>query len=834
MNKSEAKEKLTQAKTAEELFQKELLPSLKKGSLRLPFLAIRSLLATPKALTSFLVGRRRSVKTIEYVLQKQEHPWVLLFTQKDRKVEEPQTRDVCSFGTLAYIVDKKDLPNKTAHILVVGVARVALEEFRNDDEIGSVGVVKYAPWDLGSEKFLERKVPEILKNAQQQFVMDQVNAQQVNGRTKNKLMGVPPLYDESYRAKLAQMLRLSKLPLDRKLAIFSMPTLRDAFEDFVHSEQIKKEHDEMLRRVMLRTRQQLDATQRDYLINQQIDALKRELSNGGGEEDDGDKILQRLETEGRNFPEAVKERVRQEVRKLNSMPPVSSEASVIRGYIDTLFDVPWDRRTEVSTDLEKAKEQLDSDHWGLEKVKERILEYLAVHRRVPDSKAPILCFVGAPGVGKTSLGRSIALATNREYVRMALGGLHDEAEIRGHRRTYVGAMPGRIVKNLMKCKTLNPLFLFDEIDKIAADHRGDPAAALLEVLDPEQNKAFEDNYLELPLDLSKVLFMATSNSYDIPPALLDRMEVISLSGYTEDEKVHIAERHLIPKQMKETGLTRKDVAIDEEVIRDVIRYWTSEAGVRKLRQQINKLLRKVVLQIERKKATCEKENRRYRRTIKRIKANELPDFLGPKQNLITMHALEPRVGVVNGLAWTSAGGDLLRIETVAYSGKGNILRTGSLGDVMKESIDAARSVVRARARMLGLTEDDFTKKDIHLHAPDGATPKDGPSAGAAITTALVSVLTNIPIRSDVAMTGEINLRGKVTEIGGLKEKILAAQRAGIKKVLIPHDNIKDLVEVPKGAREALDIVSVSTIEEVLAHALVEMPKPKAKVEEKAA
>ena len=833
MSKTEAQEKLAQAKVAEELFAKELLPVLQKGTIRLPILPLRSLIAAPKAVTSFLVGRRRSVKTIDYVLKQQEHPWVLLFTQKDRKVEQPQARDVCSFGTLAYILDKKDLLNQTAHILVMGVARVQLEDFRDDDTMGCVGVAKYAPWSTGSREFLTRKVPEILKNAQQVYIMDQVNAQQMSGRTKSKLMGIPPLYDDSYRAKLAQMLRLSKIPLERKLAIFSMETLSDAFEDFVHSEQVKKEHEEMLRRVMVRTRQQLDATQRDYLINQQIDALKRELSNAP-EEDDADKILQRLENEGRHFPENVKDRIRHEVRKLNTMPPMSSEASVIRGYIDTLFDVPWDRRTEVSTDLAKAKEQLDSDHWGLEKVKERILEYLAVHRRVPDSKAPILCFVGAPGVGKTSLGRSIALATNREYVRMALGGLSDEAEIRGHRRTYVGAMPGRIVKNLIKCKSLNPLFLFDEIDKLGANHRGDPAAALLEVLDPEQNKAFEDNYLEMPLDLSKVLFMATSNSYDIPPALLDRMEVISLSGYTEDEKVHIAERHLIPKQLKETGLTEKDVVLSEEVIRDVIRYWTSEAGVRKLRQQINKILRKVVLQVERKKAECEKEKRRYRRSVKRVKVSELPDLLGPKQNLITMHAVEPRVGVVNGLAWTSAGGDLLRIETVAYAGKGAILRTGSLGDVMKESVDAARSVVRARARMLGLTEEDFSKKDIHLHVPDGATPKDGPSAGAAITTALISVLTNIPIRSDVAMTGEINLRGKVTEIGGLKEKILAAQRAGIKKVLIPHDNIKDLVDVPKGAREALDIVSVSTIEEVLAHALVEMPKPKAETTEKQA
>ena len=569
----------------------------------------------------------------------------------------------------------------------------------------------------------------------------------------------------------------------------------------------------------MRVKQQIEGNQRDYFINEQIKALRRELNRDEEEQRESDEYLKKLDEEGKDFPEVVRERIQNEAKKLDQMPPSSSESAVVRSYLDTLFEVPWTKRTEISTDLKKAREVLDADHWGLEKVKERILEYLAVQRRVNMTKAPILCFVGAPGVGKTSLGRSIARATGREYVRMALGGVRDEAEIRGHRRTYVGAMPGRVIKSLIKAKVRNPLFLFDEIDKMQTDFRGDPASALLEVLDPEQNNTFEDHYVELPYDLSQVMFVATSNSYNIPAPLLDRMEVISLSGYTEDEKVHIAERHLIPKQMEANGVTEKEVRITEDAVRDIIRYYTREAGVRGLERSIGKILRKIVLKAE---TRGEGEDAPKRQTVN---AKNLHDFLGVRRFSITYAQKSPRVGIVNGLAWTEVGGDILTIEALQFPGKGAVQRTGSLGDVMKESVEAARSVVRSRAAKLGIRHEIFSTTDWHIHFPEGATPKDGPSAGGAITTAMVSALTGIPVRSDVAMTGEITLRGEVLEIGGLKEKLLAALRGGVKKVLIPADNLKDLEEIPENVRHALDIVAVHTIDEVLAHALVELPKP---------
>ena len=569
----------------------------------------------------------------------------------------------------------------------------------------------------------------------------------------------------------------------------------------------------------MRVKQQIEGNQRDYFINEQIKALRRELNRDEEDQRESDEYLKKLDEEGKDFPEVVRERIQNEAKKLDQMPPSSSESAVVRSYLDTLFEVPWTKRTEISTDLKKAREVLDADHWGLEKVKERILEYLAVQRRVNMTKAPILCFVGAPGVGKTSLGRSIARATGREYVRMALGGVRDEAEIRGHRRTYVGAMPGRVIKSLIKAKVRNPLFLFDEIDKMQTDFRGDPASALLEVLDPEQNNTFEDHYVELPYDLSQVMFVATSNSYNIPAPLLDRMEVISLSGYTEDEKVHIAERHLIPKQMESNGVTEKEVRITEDAVRDIIRYYTREAGVRGLERSIGKILRKIVLKAE---TRGEGEDAPKRQTVN---AKNLHDFLGVRRFSITYAQKSPRVGIVNGLAWTEVGGDILTIEALQFPGKGAVQRTGSLGDVMKESVEAARSVVRSRAAKLGIRHEIFSTTDWHIHFPEGATPKDGPSAGGAITTAMVSALTGIPVRSDVAMTGEITLRGEVLEIGGLKEKLLAALRGGVKKVLIPADNLKDLEEIPENVRHALDIVAVHTIDEVLAHALVELPKP---------
>ena len=564
----------------------------------------------------------------------------------------------------------------------------------------------------------------------------------------------------------------------------------------------------------------MERNQREYYLNEQMKAIKKELGIEGEGEDgeDEDVALERKVREAK-MPEAAESAALAELKRLKSMPPSSAEASVVRSYVDTLLDIPWKKKSRVSHDIERARRVLDEDHWGLEKVKERILEYLAVQKRVGKVKSPILCLVGGPGVGKTSLGRSIARATNREYVRMALGGVSDEAEIRGHRRTYVGAMPGQVIKHLIKAKVKNPLFLLDEIDKIGANHRGDPASALLEVLDPEQNNSFEDHYVECPFDLSDVLFVATSNSYDIPPALLDRMEVISLSGYTENEKVHIALRHLVPKQMRANGVKEKEARITEGAVRDIIRYYTREAGVRALERAIGKILRKIVL--------TELEAGKDKKLELPIVVDEknLEKYLGVRRFSITVAQREPQVGIVNGLSWSEVGGDILTIEAVAFPGKGQVLRTGMLGDVMKESVEAARSVVRSRAQMLGLRSDIFANTDWHIHFPEGAIPKDGPSAGAAITTAMVSTLTHIPVRSDIAMTGEITLRGEVLPIGGLKEKLLAAQRGNVKTVLIPEENMKDLTEINEDALKGLEIVPVKRIEEVLRRALLRMPEP---------
>ena len=574
------------------------------------------------------------------------------------------------------------------------------------------------------------------------------------------------------------------------------------------------------KRIQLRVKGQMEKNQREYYLNEQMKAIKKELGieSEGEEGEDEDVALERKVREAK-MPEAAERAALSELKRLKSMPPSSAEASVVRSYVDTLLDIPWKKKSRVSHDIARARRVLDEDHWGLEKVKERILEYLAVQKRVGKVKSPILCLVGGPGVGKTSLGRSIARATNREYVRMALGGVSDEAEIRGHRRTYVGAMPGQVIKHLIKAKVKNPLFLLDEIDKIGANHRGDPASALLEVLDPEQNNAFEDHYVECPFDLSDVLFVATSNSYDIPPALLDRMEVISLSGYTEDEKVHIALRHLVPKQMRANGVKETEARITEGAVRDIIRYYTREAGVRALERSIGKILRKIVL--------TELEAGKDKKLELPIVVDEknLEKYLGVRRFSITVAQREPQVGIVNGLSWSEVGGDILTIEAVAFPGKGQVLRTGMLGDVMKESVEAARSVVRSRAQMLGLRPDIFANTDWHIHFPEGAIPKDGPSAGAAITTAMVSTLTHIPVRSDIAMTGEITLRGEVLPIGGLKEKLLAAQRGNVKTVLIPEENMKDLTEINEDALKGLEIVPVKRIEEVLRRALLRMPEP---------
>jgi ATP-dependent Lon protease len=566
------------------------------------------------------------------------------------------------------------------------------------------------------------------------------------------------------------------------------------------------------KRIRGRVKRQMEKSQREYYLNEQVKAIQKELGDGeeGADLEDLEKKIKAA-----RMPKEARKKVDNELKKLKLMSPMSAEATVVRNYIDTLVNLPWAKKTKIKHDLKHAEDVLNEDHAGLDKVKERILEYLAVQQRVDKVKAPILCLVGAPGVGKTSLGQSVARATGRKFVRMALGGVRDEAEIRGHRRTYIGSMPGKVLQSLTKVGTRNPLFLLDEIDKLGMDFRGDPSSALLEVLDPEQNHTFSDHYVEVDFDLSDVMFIATSNSMNIPPALLDRMEVIRLSGYTEDEKVDIALRYLLPKQMKNNGVKETELVVDESAVRGVIRYYTREAGVRSLEREISKICRKTVKGLQLKK---------YDGVVK-VTDENLNEFLGVRKFDYGRAEKKNQVGQVVGLAWTEVGGDLLTIEAAVMNGKGNIIRTGQLGDVMKESVEAARTVARSRARLLGIKDDLFEKRDIHIHVPDGATPKDGPSAGIAMTTAFVSALTGIPVKSDVAMTGEITLRGEVTAIGGLKEKLLAAHRGGIKTVMIPEENVKDLQDIPENVKNHLEIVPVKWIDRVLEVALESAPKP---------
>ncbi len=605
------------------------------------------------------------------------------------------------------------------------------------------------------------------------------------------------------------------LKLDQKQHILEMFPVIERLEHLLAQLEAEIDILQVEKRIRGRVKRQMEKSQREYYLNEQVKAIQKEL--GEGEEGADLEELEKRITAAR-MPKEAKKKADAELKKLKLMSPMSAEATVVRNYIDTLIGLPWRKKSKVNNDLSNAERVLDEDHFGLEKVKERILEYLAVQQRVEKVKAPILCLVGPPGVGKTSLGQSIARATNRKFVRMALGGVHDESEIRGHRRTYIGSMPGKILQSLTKVGVRNPLFLLDEVDKMGMDFRGDPASALLEVLDPEQNHTFADHYIEVDFDLSDVMFVATSNSLNIPPPLLDRMEVIRLSGYTEDEKVSIAQRYLLPKQKRNNGLKEGEIEVTEQAIRDIIRYYTREAGVRSLEREVSKICRKVVKMLLLKKAEG----------AVKVDGPNLDTFLGVRKYDFGLAAKENQIGQVTGLAWTEVGGDLLTIEAAVMPGKGGVIRTGSLGDVMKESVEAARSVVRSRSRRLGITDESFEKKDIHIHVPEGATPKDGPSAGIAMTTALVSVLTGIPVRADAAMTGEITLRGEVLPIGGLKEKLLAAHRGGIKLVLIPEENTKDLADIPDNVKNAIEIVPVRWIDRVLELALERMPEEEAK------
>ncbi|NYH99933.1 ATP-dependent Lon protease [Cupriavidus plantarum] len=775
----------------------QLLPA---EPIRLPLLPLRDVVVFPHMVIPLFVGRPKSIKALETAMESGKS--IMLVAQKTAAKDEPTADDLYEVGCIANILQMLKLPDGTVKVLVEGTQRANITEVSEDDSHFMCEAVPVPPAPVESAE------TEALRRA----IVSQFDQYvKLNKKIPPEILTSLSGIDEAGR--LADTIA-AHLPikLEQKQKILEMVNVTERLESLLS--QLEGEIDilQVEKRIRGRVKRQMEKSQREYYLNEQVKAIQKELGEGeeGADLEELDKRIKAA-----RMPKEAKKKADAEFKKLKLMSPMSAEATVVRNYIDTLVNLPWRKKSKVNNDLANAERVLDEDHYGLEKVKERILEYLAVQQRVDKVKAPILCLVGPPGVGKTSLGQSVARATNRKFVRMALGGVRDEAEIRGHRRTYIGSMPGKILQSLSKVGVRNPLFLLDEIDKMGMDFRGDPSSALLEVLDPEQNHTFQDHYIEVDFDLSDVMFVATSNSLNIPPPLLDRMEVIRLSGYTEDEKVNIAERYLLPKQIKNNGLKAGEIEVTDAAIRDIIRYYTREAGVRSLEREVSKIARKVVKLLLLKKESG---------SVK-VDSENLDKFLGVRKYDFGLAGKENQVGQVTGLAWTEVGGDLLTIEAAIMPGKGNITRTGSLGDVMKESVEAARSVVRSRARRLGITDEMFEKRDIHIHVPEGATPKDGPSAGGAMTTALVSVLTGIPVRADVAMTGEITLRGEVLPIGGLKEKLLAAHRGGIKLVLIPEENVKDLAEIPDNVKNAIEIVPVRWIDKVLELALERKPEP---------
>lgn len=774
--------------------------------LELPLLPLRDVVIFPHMVIPLFVGRPKSIKALEAAMEAERR--IMLVAQKAAAKDEPQVSDMFDVGCVSTILQMLKLPDGTVKVLVEGQQRANVQNITEGEThfTATVLPVQAPPADALGEK-LSSEIEALRRAVMQQF--DQYV--KLNKKIPPEILTSISSIDDPGRLADTIAAHLP-LKLESKQTVLSLSEVKDRLENLF--EQIEREVDilNVDKRIRGRVKRQMEKNQRDFYLNEQVKAIQKELGEG---EDGAD--LEEIEKKIKlaRMPAEARKKAENELKKLKLMSPMSAEATVVRNYIDALVGLPWSKKTKIKHDLANAEEVLNQDHFGLEKVKDRILEYLAVQQRVDKVKAPILCLVGPPGVGKTSLGQSIAKATGRKYVRMALGGMRDEAEIRGHRRTYIGAMPGKVLQSLAKVGTRNPLFLLDEIDKLGTDFRGDPSSALLEVLDPEQNNKFGDHYVEVDFDLSDVMFVATSNSMNIPPALLDRMEVIRLSGYTEDEKVNIARRYLSPKQLKNNGVKDEELLITEDAIRDIVRYYTREAGVRSLEREISKICRKVVKGLQLKKLTPQVQ----------VNAENLHDYLGVRKFTYGRAEQQNQVGQVVGLAWTEVGGDLLTIEAALMPGKGNITRTGSLGDVMKESVEAARTVVRSRARSLGIPDEYFEKRDLHVHVPDGATPKDGPSAGAAMTTAMVSAMTGIPVRGEVAMTGEITLRGEVTAIGGLKEKLLAALRGGIKTVLIPEENVKDLQEIPDNVKSGLDIVPVKWIDKVLEIALERVPTP---------
>jgi ATP-dependent Lon protease len=771
----------------------------------IPLLPLRDVVVYPHLVIPLFVGRAKSVKALE--IASDTNKQILLVAQKSANKDDPDADDLYEIGTMATVLQMLKLPDGTVKVLVEGLHRVRVSGFVETEECFMAYADKVEQTD-DKDSEAEALMRTVFTQFDQYVKLNKKIPPEI--LTSLATINDPGRLADTISAHLTLKLEEKQKTLEMLSVIERLEHLLYLMESEIDILQVEK-------RIRGRVKRQMEKSQREYYLNEQVKAIQKEL----GEHDENaemEELEQRIKDSA--MPKEALAKVSAELKKLKLMSPMSAEASVVRNYIDTLVNLPWKKKTKISKNLKAAEAILDADHYGLEKVKERIVEYLAVQQRVGKLKAPILCLVGPPGVGKTSLGQSIAKAVNRKFVRMALGGVRDEAEIRGHRRTYIGSMPGKVLQSMTKVGVKNPLFLLDEVDKMGQDMRGDPSSALLEVLDPEQNHTFADHYVEVEYDLSDVMFVATANSMNIPAPLLDRMEIIRLAGYTEDEKVNIAQRYLFPKQLKAHGLKSTEISVPEAVIRDIVRYYTREAGVRRLEQEAAKICRKVVKELllkqEKSKAAVKKVN---------VTTKNLDQYLGVRRYDFGVAAKDNQVGQVTGLAWTSVGGELLTIETVVLPGKGKTITTGKLGDVMQESVQAAMSVVRSRASGLGINEDFYEKKDIHIHLPEGATPKDGPSAGIAITTALVSVLTGIPARSDVAMTGEITLRGEVLPIGGLKEKLLAAHRGGIKTVLIPEANEKDLSEIPDNIKSHLAIHPVKWIDQVLDLALETAPKP---------
>jgi len=767
----------------------------------IPVLPLRDVVVYPHMVIPLFVGRDKSIKALEGAMAADKQ--ILLVAQKSASEDDPKPEDIYRIGTLSSILQLLKLPDGTVKVLVEGAQRARIVHFLPNDDFFSAQITHL------DTPFIEEREAEVLSrsvlNQFEQYV-------KLNKKVPPEVMSSLAGIDDANRLVDTVAAHMA-LKIDEKQKVLEIVDLRERFEHLMGLLETEIDLLQVEKRIRGRVKRQMEKSQREYYLNEQMKAIQKEL----GELEDAPNEIEELEKkiEKAGMSKEAKQKAKTELNKLKMMSPMSAEATVVRNYVDWLVNVPWKKRTKVSIDLAKAEQILEADHYGLEKVKERILEYLAVQQRVEKLKGPILCLVGPPGVGKTSLGQSIARATNRKFVRMSLGGVRDEAEIRGHRRTYIGSMPGKIVQNLSKVKVRNPLFLLDEIDKMAMDFRGDPASALLEVLDPEQNHTFSDHYLEVDYDLSDVMFVATANSMNIPGPLLDRMEVIRIAGYTEDEKLNIARRYLLPKEIKANGLKEGELDVTDDAIRGVIRHYTREAGVRNLQREVAKICRKVVKDILLKPETG---------PVKVTEA-DLEKYLGVRRFRFGRAEEKDQVGQVNGLAWTEVGGELLSIETVVVPGKGKNTVTGQLGDVMKESIQAALSVVRSRSQLLGIKQDFYENHDIHVHVPEGAIPKDGPSAGIGMCTALVSALTGIPVRADVAMTGEITLRGEVLPIGGLKEKLLAAHRAGVKTVIIPEENRRNLEEVPDNIKTTLDIRPVKWVDEVLQVALTRMPTP---------